>query len=355
MAAVAIAAAAIVNFALFAPAYRHSLVEAYRVAPFDLLVNGPMSVHDAISVSSAPGVDRYAAFVDITPLYLEVEDRRAEVNYGRYFDQPADLALLYPRELVHDGLGAHAIGSDGAVLDFKTARSLAVQVGDRFSATFVDFNGDYWSQAYTLTAIYHSSGYIDGSIGALLTADLAKSVEMAGVRYSTIVITSDEAEATHDALEASLLGTDIAVTRTSDLLRQAIANVERLVDPTREFVFLAGATALFALFVAREAAARSRSRAQDVAILIGLGATQRVVVAGLLVEQAMAAGLALVLGSALGVFVFVQTLNLPFSFADLLFVVAVSASLAAVGLAIAGLALTWRLGRLPVAQLLSEG
>jgi hypothetical protein len=351
--AVALVVAAVVTFSLFSPAYRYLQSEGYRQAPFELWVNGPIDDATLRSLRAIEPKAASAAIADVTPRYLESRGKRTVLNSGRFAANAADLALLYPNALLIAGSPPNRLEPGEIALDRETLEALDAHVGDVVGANFLDMGGTEFNVKLRVASEVITTAYLRSSIGGILTPEIDAAIASDIPPYSSFFVAPSDLA----AFEAGVKGlhADLQVLRRSDLLDQAVAQANQLVDPFRELMFLLVSLAVLLIFLLRDLRAMLSLRSRAAAVLIGLGVRPSVVVKALLLEQLLLLGLGLIVGLALGTAWFVWGMRLPVPLQDWgLLAIAISGVVSSVT-AMTVVLVMRQLAAVPVTRLLFEG
>jgi hypothetical protein len=351
--AVAVVVTAATTFALFSPAYRYVQSEGYRQASFDLWINGPI---DMDALGALRGLDpggTYATVSDISPRYLEAGERRAAVDNGRFFASASEISIVYPDALRIAGVPFDQLAPGDVVLDRQTADALGVTAGDGVTVSLLGSTGQERTFEVRIGAVVLASAHLRNAIGGVLTPEWRQAIPPDIPPYSSLFVITRDGMAFEEGVPA--VGSDYQVFRRTDLLNDAVAQANQLIDRSREMVFLGLAAAVLAVFVTRDLRALLRLRTRACAILIALGVRPAAIARVIVLEQAVLLTVAITLGVGAGVAWFGLGFQMPIPAGDLGLAVTTFALLSGGGLVCVVLVVRRELERVPITRLLFEG
>jgi len=353
VAAVTIVVTAATTFAMFSPSYRYSQSEGFRQAPFDIWVNGPL---DDSTVSQLQDVDpsaSYAAVADVSPRYLQAGEVRVPIANGRLFGQATGIPLVYPTSLRLAGAAFEELRPGEVILDGQSADALGVGVGSDIVANVVAADGSYVDIPVKVASIVVTTAHLKASLGAILSDEWRIAIASDIPPLSSLFVATESPSAFEDWIAAS--GRELFLFKRSDLLNEAVAQANQLVDRSRELAFLGLASGILVVFIVRDVRALLRLRARPAAVLIALGVRPMRIATAVLIEQGILLGTAIILGAFAGATWFVVGFHLPVPLDDLGFVIATLLILAAAALGVVVLSVVRQLTTVPVTRLLFEG
>lgn len=353
LAAVTFVVTAAVTFALFSPAYRYAQSEGFRQAPFDLWVNGPIGAETLEDLRAIDPTGTYGAVADVTPRYLEAGDRRTVVSNGRFFADAVSVPLVYPGALRLAGKPFADIAVGEIIIDGQTADALGVGPGDAVDAVLLDTAGEEYRVTSVVGALVVTTAHLRSSIGGLLAGGWESAIPSDIPPFSSVFVATALPEAFDENVQT--IDPDLQVIRRSDLLNDAIAQANQLVDRSREVFFLGMAMAILLVFVIRDLRALLQLRSRSAAVLIALGIRPGRIASAVVLEQLVLLAVSLAAGTALGVTWFTVGFHLPVPAADLGFLLATMVVLAAGALGSVIALVTRQLSTMPITRLLFEG
>ncbi len=353
VAAVTLVVTAATTFAMFSPSYRYSQSEGFRQAPFDIWVSGPL---DESTISQLEVIDpsaSYAAVADVSPRYLQAGDRRVPIANGRLFDQATAIPLVYPTALRLNGARFEDLQPGEAILDGQSADALGVGVGSDIVANVVAADGSYVDIPVKVASIVVTTAHLKASLGAILSDDWRIAIAPDIPPFSSLFVATQNPTAFEEWIAAS--GRELFLFKRSDLLSEAVAQANQLVDRSRELAFLGLASMILVVFIVRDVRGLLRLRARPAAVLIAMGVRPMRIATAVVVEQGLLLGTAIFLGATAGATWFVLGFHLPVPLEDLGFVIATLLILAAAALGVVVLSVVRELSSIPVTRLLFEG
>lgn len=320
---------------------------------FDLWINGPLDQPLLDGIRAIDPAARYAAVADVAPRYLEAGGRRALVSNGRFFVDPEGIGLMYPGGLRLSGKPFGEIAGGEVIIDGATADAIGVRPGDQALASVIDGNGREVKLPLSIGSIVVTTSHLRSSIGGILTDDWRIAIPADISPFSSMFVVTADPSA-FEARVGALKG-ELQVVRRSDLLNEAMAQANQLVDRARELAFLVLAVGVLLVFVVRDVRDLLRLRSRAAAVLIALGLRPATIARAVIVEQLALLALSITLGTIAGVAWFIVGFHLPVPVADLGFLIVTMVMVSAASLlAIVGL-VTRQSSSIPVTRLLFEG